>query len=635
MERMRKFFLLTLLISTTLATAQARDGLNMRGGKSTVEKPSLYVLAIGICEYHNYIRHNPRFACKDAKDFAATIEQVAKADFANVQTTLLVDSDASKAAIESAIRQIIIKARPQDMFIFSYSGHGESKSDRGKVPQFYLVPSDFDMARHDTLSDKAISAAQLQYWFIQVESRHQFIILDSNKSSRGFQEFKARINAENEILRPLARRDIAILSIRSLSFEFDTLRNGLLTYVMLQGLIGGAASSTGAVTVKSLVDYVHSNSQSVLRREKNAKAQALIRRFPGAGEPDVYFSGEDFVLTSKSRPPRAVDNQPGVAEFREVGYRNAFLEDMDQPNQRPDLSDGPSSRYIPKAQCKEVSTILHSPATWGRRGKDTALIIGTDNYEHWDHLSNPVFDANSIAQELNSHYGFETEVLKDPSKDCIGDALLRYGLNKTFADDDQLFIFFGGHGTYLERPVNMGFLITKESPGVDPLGERFFSHALLRRLIDAIPCKHIFLVINACFSGTIDERLQQHVQDTSEGSGMVDFRGNKKDSLQLLKVGFEEDPCDFVTRKMQRRTRQFLTSGGKDVPDGSPGAHSPFANRLLASLQQPNGERPYVFLTQLLPLMVTINPEPLWGEWGGNEKRSEFFFFTSECKRNN
>ncbi|MEO6038770.1 MAG: caspase family protein [Saprospiraceae bacterium] len=96
-----------------------------------------------------------------------------------------------------------------------------------------------------------------------------------------------------------------------------------------------------------------------------------------------------------------------------------------------------------------------------RPGKDVALFFAVSNYAAWPKLQNPVKEAEAIARELRDHYGFSTEVVKDPTKAQIQAKIEEYRA-KTFADDAQLFIYFTGHGEYLES-TREGFFIPKDA----------------------------------------------------------------------------------------------------------------------------------------------------------------------------
>jgi hypothetical protein len=126
-------------------------------------------------------------------------------------------------------------------------------------------------------------------------------------------------------------------------------------------------------------------------------------------------------------------------------------------------------------------------------------------------------------------------------------------------------------------------------------------------MIDRIPVKHIFLVIDACFSGTIDEFI-------SRSRGPTDIYA-------------EATNFEFITRKLRFKTRQFLTSGGKEyVPDGRPGEHSPFTRKLLEALRSYGGQHGILTINGIFSYVERVKPEPRKGDWGGNEPGSDFVF---------
>ena len=140
-----------------------------------------------------------------------------------------------------------------------------------------------------------------------------------------------------------------------------------------------------------------------------------------------------------------------------------------------------------------------------RPGKDFALFIAVSDYDQWQDLRNPVTDAEAVAKELEDNYGFSTEILKNPERSEIYNILDQYR-QITFEDDAQLFIFISGHGDFREESTE-GFFIPKDGQLDDPFQDSYIPHTRLERMIDNIPCEHIFLALDACFSGTFDEDI--------------------------------------------------------------------------------------------------------------------------------
>ena len=80
---------------------------------------------------------------------------------------------------------------------------------------------------------------------------------------------------------------------------------------------------------------------------------------------------------------------------------------------------------------------------------------------------------------------------------------------------------------------------------------------------------------------------------------------------------------------MKNKTRIYLTSGGKEyVPDGRPGAHSPFARKFLDALRHYGGEDKILTFNEILSYVDKVTPEPTHGEFGNNEPGSDFLFIS-------
>ena len=576
----------------------------VRGQSSDRTAPDLYVLSIGINSAET--KGKPRFADKDARDFVAALGRVADNKFSKVRSTLLINRQATEGAIAAAMKQIIRTARPQDTFVFFFSGRGRSVAEkRGQGTQFYLLPSGFNAGRDD-LKTAAISAARLQYWFIQVECEHQFAAFDSSRSTAGFEDFKKNIDRENRRLAGLARRDIVLLAIKEWSFELPSMHNGLFTSVLVSGLNGGAALPTGEIDSRSLTSYVSAQLPVVLEKRANAKARAILRSYPGSGRPFVYASGEVFGLG-------AISAAGGVAGRSSSGPSPAD-DPIDAETERNDLrAFSERDTYKQNPQC--VYTSDPSTSIGDRKGKDRALLIAGDNYDHWDRLVNPVFDAETLATLLHDRYDFDVEVLQNPINDCFDDAALRYAA-KEYAPDSQLLIFYAGHGAYLDR-ASSGFIIPKDARSEDDdiWGRSFLSHGLFRKMIDGIKCKHILLVMDACQSGAIEQEDER----TDGGSGACEGADTFKRNTQE----------DVIGRLLSCETRMVVTSAYKEfVPDGERGKHSPFASELLQALLKQKGEDSFVSMNEIFPTIqrrLTILPTE--DHWGNDRGRGDFLFF--------
>ena len=242
----------------------------------------------------------------------------------------------------------------------------------------------------------------------------------------------------------------------------------------------------------------------------------------------------------------------------------------------------------------------------GRKGKDYALLFATESYIHWNSLRNPLFDATAIQQDLKNIYGFQVELVLNPNRAGILEALLKYA-KKQYTDEDQLLIFFAGHGHFNEV-FKEGYLVAQDTklPKDDRTMGSYISHSEFRNIVDRMSCKHIFLVMDTCYSGTFDQRIA--------------MRGEVEDVFKSLS-------STDIKRKLTYTTRWYLTSGDEKVDDGIPGQHSPFARELLEALRSKGGHDDILTIDEVLYYLKRLeNPKPRASGFGRNEPGSDFLF---------
>jgi hypothetical protein len=137
--------------------------------------------------------------------------------------------------------------------------------------------------------------------------------------------------------------------------------------------------------------------------------------------------------------------------------------------------------------------------------KDYAVLFATDQYDNWTDLVNPIYDSKAIAKELQERYGFEVKIIENADQDKVFNTLREYA-QLNYKPQDQLMIFFAGHGQY-DETFGEGFVVARNSLAVDPGKTSFISHNRLRSIINNIKCEHTMLVMDVCFGGTFDPLL--------------------------------------------------------------------------------------------------------------------------------
>jgi len=256
---------------------------------------------------------------------------------------------------------------------------------------------------------------------------------------------------------------------------------------------------------------------------------------------------------------------------------------------------------------REINVLVDEEGSLNGNRKDYALMFATDEYEHWDNLNNPINDITTIATDLEEIYGFEVEVVKNPTKRQVLQKLREY-TTKTYLPKDQLLVMFAGHG-HFDNLFNQGYLVCKDSKITDEERLSYVSYSNLRGIIDNIPSNHIFLAMDACYGGTFDPFIRSSIH--RGGYGIYDELENE----------------EYIDRKLKLRTRKFLTSGGKEyVSDGKPGQHSPFTRKLLEAIRSYGGPDNILTLTEIKAYVEKINPEPRFGDFGTDQPGSDFIF---------
>jgi len=237
--------------------------------------------------------------------------------------------------------------------------------------------------------------------------------------------------------------------------------------------------------------------------------------------------------------------------------------------------------------------------------KDYALIFATDKYENWDDLVNPVNDAHVISAILKEKYGFTTEIIENASLDEMTSKLYDYNTKK-FNPQDQLFVFFAGHG-YYDEVLGEGYVVAGNSLMNDKGKNSYLAHNTLRQRLENIKCEHIFLTMDVCFGGTFDPILAK----ARAGEAMD-----------------EATDTQYLVRKLTKRTRKYLTSGSKEyVSDGVFGKNSPFAAKFIQALRETGGGSGRILtLAELNTYFQKLATEPRFGSFGSDNPASDFVF---------
>ena len=233
-----------------------------------------------------------------------------------------------------------------------------------------------------------------------------------------------------------------------------------------------------------------------------------------------------------------------------------------------------------------------------------ALLIGINDYQHWPKLQTAVNDVRALESLLIEKYHFSpdritTLIDDEATAQRIIDTFKE--LNRTLNRKDALLIYYAGHGYLDEFDVGSWVPVDAQENALN----QYLATDRIHRIVAKLSARHIFLVADACFSGSLL---------ATRGSPLTDVHHDR-----------------FFTHHVQRMSRQVLASGGLEtVADLGPDNHSIFAYHFLRELTL--NDQPFFSASELsaqVAKLVTRNGEqtPQWSRLRNTgDENGEFFF---------
>ena len=189
-------------------------------------------------------------------------------------------------------------------------------------------------------------------------------------------------------------------------------------------------------------------------------------------------------------------------------------------------------------------------------GEYHALIIGNNNYETLPDLRSAVNDAKAVSTLLDKDYGFKVTTLVDAKRADVLRGLAR--LRQSVREEDNILIYYAGHG-WLDEETDEGFWLPIDARQDDQSNWILTDRVVAQ--IRAMQAKHVMVVADSCFSGTITRAIR-----------------------------IDQRTPDYLQKIVKTKSRTALTSGGLEpVLDTGGGRHSVFARSFISLLEDNQG----------------------------------------------
>lgn len=182
----------------------------------------------------------------------------------------LYDAEATIKNVRLAFDEIVAKAKPEDTFLFYFSGHGATDEvTEGGESEFYFILHEVQQIYGDAKArgSFALSGKELKEYSLKIKAQKQLILIDACQSGKALENFAMR-GPRSGI--DLWKRALYNGSFRSQpdSKRGNDLGHGVFTYSLIEGLKCAADffEKDGIINVKELNLYVNKKVKEIARK---------------------------------------------------------------------------------------------------------------------------------------------------------------------------------------------------------------------------------------------------------------------------------------------------------------------------------------------------------------------------------
>lgn len=173
-------------------------------------------------------------------------------------------------------------------------------------------------------------------------------------------------------------------------------------------------------------------------------------------------------------------------------------------------------------------------------GRFYALVIGNGRYDHLPPVPTAEQDAKSMESLLRDQYGFQVTTLLNAKNAKILSTL--YTLSQTLGADDNLVVYYAGHGKRDLRH-GRGWWLPADADADDDAKTNWLANQEVSDRLALIAARHILVLADASYVGDIT-------------------RGTPQPELQKMSAA---QWAKYVEATRQRRARLALSSGTDDA----------------------------------------------------------------------
>lgn len=243
-------------------------------------RPALYVLAVGVGRYQSADIPSLRFASKDAKDLASTLQKQRDLLYRETSTRVLADGQAVRSQVMDGLHWLTSQVGQADTAVVFLAGHGTNDPDG----MYYFLPADAQADRATMISGSELQAALSQIpgrVVLMLDTCHSGNVLGKRSLNRLIND----LTSENRIV------VFAASTGDQVARESPDWNNGVFTKALVEGLRGVADyAEDGKITVSELetwtsvrVTQLTAGAQTPTLAKPNAVPDYTVAALPEHG----------------------------------------------------------------------------------------------------------------------------------------------------------------------------------------------------------------------------------------------------------------------------------------------------------------------------------------------------------------
>ncbi|MDE6177544.1 MAG: caspase family protein [Duncaniella sp.] len=219
------------------------------------QQATLHLLCVGVNKYPAQNLNNLKYAEADAQAVADAFASRHKNTFANISKKVLVGSQVTRNQINAEIERIADDAKPNDLAIIFFAGHGMVDG----LNKYYLATSeveDVTVPRKGGLSAN-VFAEKISYigckLVVFIDACYSAKILESFRSGASNADFFKELNST-----PNGTNIYTSSGANSLAREDDSLRHGAFTKALIESCDFSKADTDndGRITINEVRNYL-------------------------------------------------------------------------------------------------------------------------------------------------------------------------------------------------------------------------------------------------------------------------------------------------------------------------------------------------------------------------------------------